>query len=360
MVQEGLKILLVSPLPPPVGGIATWSKRYLEWAQNNNLKVEIVNTAVIGKRINQINSERSLADEIRRTKHIIKVLKSTLEDFNPDIVHLNSPCGKFGIIRDYLCATVVKKQNTRLIIHYRCNIEDQIHDSKLQKFFLRNLAKKANLNLVLNTPSKKYLENESGKEGRLVANFIENSFILEELKIINATIENITFIGHVQKKKGIFEIIEVARAFPKIRFTLVGPVSSEFADLTVPNNLFFLGSVNKNQVRDILSKSDLFLFPTYTEGFANALLEAMAMGLPIITTPVGANEDMIEDSGGIIVSVKNHKETVDAITKLQNPEFRRKMSIWNVNKVKSNYSINRVMKEYVYIYNSVISKDNHE
>ena len=50
MHRRCLRILLLSPLPPPVGGIASWTKRYLEWARNNGLDVDIVNTAVIGQR----------------------------------------------------------------------------------------------------------------------------------------------------------------------------------------------------------------------------------------------------------------------------------------------------------------------
>lgn len=353
MDQKNIRVLLISPLPPPAGGIASWTKRYLEWSRNNRLDVDIVNTAVIGKRANQINSGRSLVDEIRRTKHIIKSLKSKISQFNPDVIHLNSPCGKFGIIRDYLCATLVKKKRIKLIVHYRCNIEDQICENRIQKFFFRRLAEKATQNLVLNTHSKDYLEREFGKEGRLVANFIEEAYVFDEPKIIKSVIENIAFVGNVQKTKGVIEIIEVARVFPEITFTLAGPVSSEIRNFSFPNNLIILGSIDKNEVRDLLCNSDLFLFPTYTEGFANALLEAMAMGLPIITTPVGANADMIEDSGGIIVREKNYRDIVAAIIKLQDQEYRKKISAWNINKVRNNYIINSIMEKLISIYKAL-------
>lgn len=350
MNQKVLKVLLVSPLPPPAGGIASWTKQYLEWSGNNKLDVDIVNTTLIGKRAGQINTGRSLVDEIRRTKNIIKALISKTSQFKPDVVHLNTACGRFGIIRDYLCATLVKKKRVKLIVHYRCNIEDQVSGNMLQEFFFRRLAKKATQNLVLNTPSKDFLEHESGKKGKIIANFIDQAYILDEPKAINSVIENITFVGHVIKSKGVIEIIEVARIFPEITFRLAGPVSSEIRNYKFPDNLIVMGSIDKKEVRDLLSKSDLFLFPTYTEGFANALLEAMAMGLPIITTPVGANKDMIEELGGVMVRKKNYKDIVAAITKLQDQELRKKISAWNINKVRKKYIIDSVMENLISIY----------
>ena len=58
MKRNDLKILLVSPLPPPAGGIASWTQQYIGWSEINNLNVEIVNTAVIGKREKKINFQQ--------------------------------------------------------------------------------------------------------------------------------------------------------------------------------------------------------------------------------------------------------------------------------------------------------------
>lgn len=349
--ENTCKILLVSPLPPPAGGIAIWTEKYLKWARDNNVYVEIVNTAVIGGRAVRINTNRNLADEFKRTIMILRDLKKQVKCSNPTVVHINSACGKFGIIRDYLCAIIVKKRGIPLIVHYRCNIEDQIKNGKIQKYFLRKIAKLANVNLVLNTPSKKYIDIESGQVSSIVPNFIDDEFIIKERKYINAKIEKIVFVGHVQISKGVKEIIEVARYFPDICFILAGPVSDELELLEVPKNVILKGSVNQREVKELLIDADAFLFPTYTEGFSNALLEAMAMGVPVITTNVGANADMIESYGGILVRSKNIEDIICAISKLGDKEYREKLSAWNVDKVKENYSINSVMKKLLSIYN---------
>ena len=76
----------------------------------------------------------------------------------------------------------------------------------------------------------------------------------------------------------------------------------------------------------------------------------MALGLPIITTNVGANKDMIESSGGILVRLENVKDIIEAIYKLEDKSYREKISKWNIQKVKDKYLVDSVMLELISIY----------
>lgn len=350
MSYKNLKVLLISPLPPPAGGIATWTKQYIKWASRNGLNVDIVDTAVTGKRAKKINTKTSMVDEVKRTINIIRELKHKIKEFKPQIIHMNTPCGKFGIIRDYLCAKIAKKDDIKLFIHYRCNIEDQVGQGIIQRSFLKKLANMADRNLVLNNSSKKYLSLETNNESIMIANFINETFISSKPKIIRDEIKIISFVGHIQRTKGLFEIINAAKKLPEIMFKLAGPVSNEMKNIEIPLNVTFVGSITKQEVKKLLSESDIFLFPSYTEGFANAMLEAMASGLPIIATPVGANVDMIESSGGIIVEVGDSTGLVNAIKDLKHPNVRSEMSNWNIEKVKSEYTTEKVMRKLIYQY----------
>lgn len=352
--SSNIKVLLISPLPPPAGGIATWTKKYTDWAYKEHINVEVINSAVIGGRAEQINTNRNYMDEVKRTISILKELIKKIKSFHPNIIHLNSACGKFGLIRDFLCAAIVHSHKIPLVVHYRCNIEDQVR-SKIQTYFLGKVSQLANINLVLNSPSKKYLEKTYGINSSLITNFIDNDFIVEK-KDINEQIYNILFVGHVQATKGVKEIIQVAYHFKDICFTLAGPIADEIKLLKVPDNIVFKGSIGLADIRKLLENADVFLFPSHTEGFSNALLEAMAMGLPIITTNVGANADMIEASGGIIVNVNDCNGIRNAIIKLKNKEVREKASLWNIKKVNETYLIDMVMKKLFTIYLSVFKE----
>ena len=88
-------------------------------------------------------------------------------------------------------------------------------------------------------------------------------------------------------------------------FVLAGIISDEYKECELPANVVMAGNLDASAVREQLDMADVFLFPSYTEGFSNSLAEAMARGLPVITTKVGANVDMLEDRGGVYVPVGN-------------------------------------------------------
>lgn len=346
-----MKIVLVSPLPPPEGGIATWTVKYRKYCNDNNIELTVVNNALNGKRAKAITNRRKLFNEIGRTRRIVKQLRNGINSNNPDIVHINSSCTPFGVIRDYLLVQISKKMGVKTVVHCRCNVEDQLK-TRLSKVVFKNMVRLADMIFTLNTPSQKYVENIVNKKAKRIPNFIDNEQILNN-RFIKECIKGILFVGHVKCSKGAREICEVAQNFPQYHFTLIGPVEDECKSLSWSNNTTLTGAQDSSYVKEKLKTADLFLFPTYTEGFSNAIAEAMAAGIPIITTDVGANRDMIEDKGGIIVPVKDTQSIKNAINIMSDYKTRIKMSTWNINKVKE-YLVDSVMEALFTAYNEAL------
>lgn len=344
-----MKILLISPIPPPVGGIATWTEQYLKWLTQKQFNVYHVNTS---KSEGNLESNRKKSNQFIRTRKIINNLRMKIKKINPDIIHLNTSCAKFGLMRDYLCAKMAKKSKTKLIVQYHCNIIDQVRKNPISKYFLKKISNIADKNIVLNKTSQDYLFNNTHNYSEVIPNFISESFLIKESKIINDNIYIISFVGHIRISKGILEIIEVARKKSDIIFKLVGPIDEEIKNISIPLNIHLMGAMSTKEIKEILKTTDVFLFPTHTEGFSIALLEAMSCGLPIVTTPVGANIDMIESNGGIIVKTNDIEGILNAIDKMKDPNIRKDMSVWNVNKVKNEYTTevvsNKLTEAYLY------------
>lgn len=350
-----MKILLLSPLPPPAGGIASWTQRFLQTPQAKENEVYIVNTAVIGKRINQFN-RINLIDEFKRMIHIISNLKKELKKNRPDIVHLNTSCSSRGLIRDCICGHIIKKSNSKLLIHCRCDVTYMV-DNRLSELFLKKLVNQADGIITLNNVSREFIVDKYNKTSEIIPNFISESKLdsIDNLVKANSSIINIIYVGHITKMKGCDLIFKVAEHFPHIKFTMVGYISEEIAQITKPNNVIFTGEISKDQVIGEMGKADLFLFPTLTEGFPNALLEAMACGLPVVTTNVGAIPDMIEDKGGIVVNPGDIESVIKAIKSLEHDEKRReKMSLWNIQKVCNYYTEEKVMNNLFEMYKNLI------
>lgn len=73
---------------------------------------------------------------------------------------------------------------------------------------------------------------------------------------------------------------------------------------------------NRLDVPNILQASDIFVFPTLHENLSNALLEAMAAGLPVVASAVGGNVEVLERGGGILVPASSPGPLADALAKL--------------------------------------------
>lgn len=349
-----MRVLLISPLPPPAGGIAAWTQRYIKYFEENGLSCDVVNTAVIGVRKTEINHKKNYFEEVRRAFSIYSKTKSEIRKYNPNIAHVNSSCTKMGVFRDYVVISLLKRKLIPVVLHCHCNIEDQL-SGRISKLLFSRMVKTANAVLVLNDPSRQYVESIARGKAIILPNFIEPNRLFAN-RVIHETITKALFVGHVWRPKGILEIFEAARQMPGITFFLVGPVRDDIKNVNTPSNVCLMGEQDDEVVKKCLSDADVFLLPSYTEGFSNALAEAMAAGLPVVATPVGANEDMLEGKGGWIVPVGDASSIVSALRGMSEKRVRQEMSAWNVQKVKDHYLIDGVLNRLLSIYSEVLNE----
>ena len=336
-----MRMLLLSPLPPPAGGIATWTENYCKYMHSVGHTVWLVNTAVRGQR-SYGEQKKRLSGELKRIWDILCQTHRTLQEEHIDYVHINTSCSPAGLLRDILCMLLAKRH--LLVLHCHCNVEDQVGKSRLGKHLLTFAVRKADRVLVLNEKSLHYVQTFGCTKVQILPNFTDLDAVTSA-HIARENIKRILFVGHVRREKGLFELLEAASSFPEISFELVGPVHEDLKGIRVPSNVHLLGTQAKESVVTLLGEADVFLFPSYSEGFSMALLEAMAAGLPCIATDVGANRDMLEDRGGILIPAKDPRAIVDAIEKLRQPGTREAMSAWNQKKVRETYTVDRVMTQ---------------
>lgn len=123
-------------------------------------------------------------------------------------------------------------------------------------------------------------------------------------------------VGGLVERKGFHRVIEVLpellKSYPDIVYLIVGGDSPEgnirarleqqVETLGLTNNVRFLGAKPSTELKTPLSAADIFVLATANEGWANVFLEAMACGLPIITTDVGGNREVVcDDDFGTVV-----------------------------------------------------------
>lgn len=135
------------------------------------------------------------------------------------------------------------------------------------------------------------------------------------------------FIGRLVRDKGINELVDafvrLNSQWPKTRLLLVGPYEENLDPLS-PETLSAI-NINEaiqcvgsqNDVRPWLAASDVFVFPSYREGFPNVVIEAGAMGLPSIVTDINGSREIIEDrKNGRIIPSHDAKALLEAMNEL--------------------------------------------
>ena len=145
----------------------------------------------------------------------------------------------------------------------------------------------------------------------------------------------IGFIGRLDKDKGINELLRAFKNIEKedIKLMIVGPedkisgLDSELYEWARNcKNIVFTGRVN--DAERYYSTMDIFVLPSYREGFGSVVVEAEAMGVPVIVTNIpGPTDAMIKDKTGFIVEKANIESLQSALQKMiENSEMREKMS----------------------------------
>lgn len=324
------------------GGIATWTAHYLEGCDEMGIRCDLVNTVAIGNIAVQSTGKRNVFDELRRIIGIHRQLTKRFRHGRYDVAHLNTSVGVFGILRDYGFAKRIVKRGIPLVLHFHCDIPSWVRRPIVRRY-LEKMLKLSTVNLVLCENSARYLQKEYGVHSYKMPNFVEGTMVLDK-KEIRDKLETLCFVGRISRAKGARELYELARSFPHLQFNLVGELGRDMVDKTPPENVHFMGVLPRNEVIAALDSADAFVFPTYSEGFSIALAEAMARGLPCVTTNVGANLDMLEQGGGVVVRPRDVESLKAGIEVITDVHTRRKMSEWNLKKIREHYTSETVMR----------------
>ena len=137
----------------------------------------------------------------------------------------------------------------------------------------------------------------------------------------------VAFVGAFNNRKG---TQRVSAAIDK-----VGGVKSFFiggqgeSELLEPNceGILFKGRMPHDKIPDYLNMADVFVLPTLNEGCCNAIVEALACGLPIVSSDLPFNYDVLNESNSIMIDPNNVDEIADAIKDLkENKEKRQQLS----------------------------------
>jgi glycosyltransferase involved in cell wall biosynthesis len=191
----------------------------------------------------------------------------------------------------------------------------------------------------------------------------ENKFHPKE----SSKIENrIITVGHLTKIKGTDILLQavanlIKKGVSPFHVDIIGDghdrtyFENIAKELNINSHINFHG--DSNNVVDLLQQSRIFVLPSRAEGHSNALLEAMACGLPVIATKVGGNLDVINNNvNGILVDKENPKQLANAIIKvLYDNDFAEQLGKNARETVTRKYSMEHTVSRYIELYTELLT-----
>lgn len=133
----------------------------------------------------------------------------------------------------------------------------------------------------------------------------------------------VAFVGQFVTRKGTLRLNEALKQIgdSKIKAIFIG-TGNEDPDY---EEIIYKGPVSHDILPEYLSAADIFVLPTNNEGCCNAIIEAMACGLPIISTDKPFNHDILNNENSILIDCYNIDQISKAIVNLKNDESKRKL-----------------------------------
>lgn len=190
---------------------------------------------------------------------------------------------------------------------------------------------------------------------------LDNFKDISSQKQHNKTEKTIIFVGTLRHVKGVKYLIKAMKIInEKSRDTNLiiigdGPdrdkLETLIQELNLQNCIHFVGKVSNKEIPEYMAQADIFALPSLSESFGIVNIEAMASGLPIVTTNVGGlPEIVINTENGFVVEPKNPEVLAEKILLiLKNNDLRERISKNNLIKAKD-YSWNNVVKKLIQIF----------
>ncbi len=370
------KLLRITTVPISMNHIMRGQLKYM------NQYYEVIGiSSYVEKDVNDILSREQIPMmfvEMSRTINPIKDLLALIKlcllllKEQPTIVHTHTPkAGLLGMLAAFICNVPIRLHTVagmpleethglkRKILLFTekltYHLAHQVYPNSngLKKFILDNKLTKIGKVKVLAKGSSNGINTEHFNKN-YTTNIVENRLKKRSELGIEPNDFVYCFIGRLAEAKGIAGLCEaflnLNKEYSNTKLLLVGPIetaNSKLSDTTVElinqnKNIVYPGRAE--DIRPILNLSDCFVFPSYREGFPGVLMQAGAMGVPIIASDIGGNNELIKkDLNGLLFEVKNNSQLLYTMKIVYNNLNLREQLAKNMSKTISNDYQNNIV-----------------
>lgn len=335
------------------GGMVSVVKNYLSYPDWDEFNIDFVPTHVPG---NKVRVAAHFALTLPKIRHMLR-------KHEVDLVHLHvAERGSFW--RKAMIAEEAKKSGIPVVFHH--------HAAEFEPFFsglgpdaqekVEKVCNDVDVNLVLSDSIKRSMEQHFPNARFKV---LYNAVPTYGRNLYNPDAYTIVFMGRLGERKGTFDLIKAfstvaSRIDSKYHVALCGDgdieaARSQIDELGLSDRIACLGWVDSEQRERILNDAVLNVLPSYNEGLPMSILEAMAHGIPTVSTNIAAIPEVVQSGvNGVLIEPGDIDALGDALTSLlDDADDRKQMSEAAFDLIESTYSLDAHMKQVKELYQSL-------
>ena len=354
--QNPLHVGLCGPLPPPYGGMANQLNQLYQLLMQEGIQVSLVQTNVVCgyKIIQRIKGLRALFCLISYV-HKVWNLAGKVQ-----LIHVLSNSGWSWQLFSAPVLWIGWLRSTPVIINYRGGEARAYFDSAI-KWVLPSMNKASKV--IVPSGYLKAVFSDFGIESAIIPNIInlERFSVKSTGRHMNPLRPHLIITRNLEAIYGIVTAIKaialLKQTVPEVQLSIAGsgPQLKELQQLIIKekleDNVSFTGKLTVEEIIELYQNADIMLNPTTVDNMPNSILEAMACGVPVISTEVGGVPYLVKhEKTALLTEVNNPVAMVKQINRLLNePELYRTLVENGVRDVQQ-YSWQEIKQSWLGLY----------
>lgn len=382
------RILVIGPYPPPYAGPELAIKNLLESPINDTFQAAHLSTNV--RKSNADKGKVNATLFIAFFKFVSRLIGALLRH-RPQVVYYFVTATRLGWMgRDIWCIALSRLFGAKVVTHMRAGhfAHEMKKASRFETAIIKWACHRASFNLVQAPSLKDQFEGLSPPEKIAVVPNMINTHLYPAVPAQDYVPKRVFFMGHLSVAKGYCEMLkiipQIAQKHPDVLFQFAGtkkfgkdrnvrfiqstgaplPPADPIEDFDAyvknrfESNYEYLGVLAEAEKIETMKNCDIFVLPSFSEGFSMAILEALCMSKPVVCTAVGAMRDfVIPQKNGEVIEPADTEALATAIdTLLSNRPYRNKIAAFNGAYIRENFSQAAVAAQLADIFNRALDK----